>query len=447
MPATTRAALLLAGLMLASMPLSSKTDSAPSSGAASVPEISRGTLVVAIASPKFIVLATDSRKTWSDGSHQDNSKKLFRVGKKRVLAIAGLASAAVAEVPGLTEEIAPTLEYEIEYSAGPTSAAGFTDIDDQFWNEPRPPELPPSWSEDVKRRLLANEDMPRYVWWNATEAPTESIVNIAATYHSGQPLEGYRLEGLLVGFRDNGEAKLEHMVVIPAWDTSLWGLPQVGLSQMWERLRTKDKVIYKTMGVTRWANWVLEGEVNESLMSLTKGYPAIEKFLARRNAGTTDQMTEADALALSKELIGLTSTQTAFVGRDPVQTAVIRPKENAVVEQPAFPRASTLLKFGTTRAGQTFTPDFPFDGERETTFAWCEIQNNSVPIPLGGNYFYGNKLKHVTLVYRGGAVHFGLNNAVTDSTLIIEKGADEKALDPSVLRLFTKLERIPNPAN
>jgi hypothetical protein len=53
-------------------------------------------------------------------SHEDNSKKLFRVVKKRELAIAGLASAAVVEVPGLTEEIAPLLEDEIEYSAGPS---------------------------------------------------------------------------------------------------------------------------------------------------------------------------------------------------------------------------------------------------------------------------------------------------------------------------------------
>jgi hypothetical protein len=90
-----------------------------------------------------------------------------------------------------------------------------------------------------------------------------------------------------------------------------------------------------------------------------------------------------------------------------------------------------------------FTPDFPFGGEKDTAYAWCEIKNNRVPIPLGGNYFYGNKFGHATLIYRGGSVHFGTNNGMTDSTLMIEKGADETALTTSVIRLFQKVERLP----
>jgi hypothetical protein len=146
-------------------------------------------------------------------------------------------------------------------------------------------------------------------------------------------------------------------------------------------------------------------------------------------------------LALSNELIGLTSTQSVLVGRDPVQTAVITPKHDAVVDQPTFPRPTNSLKFGTTRAGQMFTEDFPFDGEKDTTYAWCQIKNNRVAIPLGTNYFYGNTFDHATFIYRGGAVHFGNNNRVTETTLIIEKGTDESALSPEVLRLFKKVGR------
>src|ERR1700722_19111560 len=115
------------------------------------PKVSRGTLVVAIASPKFIVVATDSRKTWLDGrSFEDNSKKLFRVGKTRSLAIAGLASVSIPEVPGLTEDIASELDYWIDYSAGSGSAPGMTAIDDRYWNDPPPREYPPSWPEEGK---------------------------------------------------------------------------------------------------------------------------------------------------------------------------------------------------------------------------------------------------------------------------------------------------------
>jgi hypothetical protein len=63
-----------------------------------------------------------------------------------------------------------------------------------------------------------------------------------------------------------------------------------------------------------------------------------------------------------------------------------------------------------------------------------------VPIPLGGNYFYGNKFDHATFVFGGGPVHFGTNNSVKDSTLIIEKGADESALRPEVLRFFQNVQ-------
>jgi hypothetical protein len=436
--------MLVIWLLALSLRVAGQADSA-TADPTRAPEITHGTLVVAIASPSFIVVATDSRKTWIGGTaHEDNRKKLFRFGKKRVLAIAGLASAAVPEVAGLTEEIAPLLEDEIDYSAGPNSAAGMTAIDDQYWNDPPPHQFPPSWPEESRQKLLVLDDMPHYVWWVMAGGPEESIVNIAATYHPGLPLNGYRLEGLLAGFKDNGEAKLEHMVLIPEWDTTPWGLCRVGVAQMWERLRTKDKVIHRTMGVTTWADWVLDGEINAALTSLTRDYPAITVFLARRNSHTTDQMTEGEALAMAKELIRLTSTQSVLVGRDPVQTAVITPKHDAVVDQPTFPRPGNSLRFGTTRAGQMFTDDFPFDGERDTTYAWCEIKNNHVPIPLDTNYFYGNKFDHATFLYRGGAVHFGNNNSVAETTLIIEKGTDESGLSPEILRLFKNVERAPS---
>jgi len=418
----------------------------PSGVAGAAPQpISRGTLVVAIASPRFIVVATDSRKTWLDGRPpEDNSKKLFRIGKTRVFAMAGLASVSIPEVPGLAEEIASEFDYWIDYSASPSSAAGMTDIDDRYWNDPPAPEYPSSWPEEGKRKLRLLNDMPRYVWWQMTEGPVEAIANIAATYHPGRPLEGYRLEGLLAGFKENGEAKLEYMLMIPSWDTTPWDLPRVGLGQAWERLRTKDKLIHKTMGITRWADRVLDGEINEGLRSQAKGFPTVEKFLARRTNGTEDQVGEAEALALCKELIALTAQQDSHVGREPVQFAVMRPKQDTVAELPAFSKPPNRFRFGTTRGGVIPTPDFPFDGEKDTTYAWSEIKNNRVPIPLDTNYFYGNKFDHATFVFRGGAVHFGTNNSVKDSTLIIEKGADQSALDPSVVRLFQKVERPPS---
>jgi hypothetical protein len=406
------------------------------------PKVSRGTLVVAIASPKFIVVATDSRKTWLDGrSFEDNSKKLFRVGKTRSLAIAGLASVSIPEVPGLTEDIASELDYWIDYSAGSGSAPGMTAIDDRYWNDPPPREYPPSWPEEGKVKLKLMDDMPHYVWWQMTAAPVEAIANIAATYHPGLPLESYRLEGLLAGFKENGEAKLEYMLMIPSWDTTPWDLPRVVLGQAWARLRTSDKLIHKTMGITKWADRVLDGETNDDLRSMAKGFPAVEKFIALRTDGKEDQTSEAEAVALCKALIALTAEQDARVGREPVQIAIMRPKQDASAELPMLSRPPNRLRFGTTRGGVIPTPDFPFDSEKDTTYAWSEVKNNQVPIPLDTNYFYGNKFDHATFVFRGGVVHFGTNNSIKDSTLVIEKGADESALAPSIVRQFQRVLR------
>jgi len=51
-----------------------------------------GTLTLVLANKNGFVIATDSRSTDPDGNHSDNSQKLFRLGPRSAMAIAGFAS-------------------------------------------------------------------------------------------------------------------------------------------------------------------------------------------------------------------------------------------------------------------------------------------------------------------------------------------------------------------
>src|SRR5437867_4499000 len=203
--------------------------SAPRSHDATNPVIaSHGTLVVAIATPAFIVIATDSRRTDERGAYDDQSKKLFRVGKRRILAIAGLAGVKMANIPGLTEETAPLLDKQISYFYGFGES-----IDDRFWNDPPAPNYPGT-NREVKEMLERQKDDNPYIWWTTLAGPIQTVLNIAETFR-GTDLTDYRLDAVLAGFKSNGEAKIERFSIEPVKGTSSWGRPAIGLARYSKR--------------------------------------------------------------------------------------------------------------------------------------------------------------------------------------------------------------------
>lgn len=398
--------------------------------------ISHGTLVVAIGTPRFIVVAADSRRSWRDGSHQDDSKKLFRVGEKRAIAIAGLASAPVAEVPGLVEEIAPLLEEQLVlYASG-----NFAVRDDREWNDPPRPDVPGAL-RDVPAHMDHIDDIP-YDWWRLLGGPTQTIANIAATFHPGRDLSQYTLEGLLAGFKESGEAKLEHLVMVPRWVSSNFGRPYVALSEMRKRRTTKERLIYKTMGITKLADSILEGQIDDDLHRLVADYPFIKKYLDQRTDGSVDAIGEKDAIGLCGELITLTASQDSRVGSRPLQIAVLHPRQDALFDVPSFSLRSKFLEpWGTWNLGVVFTPDFPFEEQQPgSVYVWSSIKDNKSPVHLDKNYFYGNQIENATFIYSGGPVWFGSNNRVTNATLKIAPRIDESPLQP-ILHYFTRILR------
>ena len=130
-----------------------------------VVEARYGTLDVAVASGQAIVVATDSRRSDSDGS-TDNAKKLFLLPDNRVVAIAGLVDASLSGFPEVTAQIPALLELAIERSAH---------FDRFWWDDPPPPaeclgEFRQRWGADP------------YSWWGAIRGPIQTVYNIAATF-------------------------------------------------------------------------------------------------------------------------------------------------------------------------------------------------------------------------------------------------------------------------
>jgi hypothetical protein len=161
--------------------------------------ISRGTLDVALATTRSIVVATDSRRAnLKTGNYTDNIKKLFVLGKNRILAISGLVDAYMERLPLLTAHIVPLLEIEI---------SRFEHFEQNAWNDPAPPPGIPD-----KFRKYWNSDP--YMWWNVLCGPLQTILNIAACYEQTN-LSYFCLEGILAGFKANGEAKIERLILMP----------------------------------------------------------------------------------------------------------------------------------------------------------------------------------------------------------------------------------------
>jgi hypothetical protein len=139
----------------------------------------------------------------------------------------------------------------------------------------------------------------------------------------------------------------------------------------------------------------------------------------------------------------MTADHDPRVGRDPIQIAVIKPNQDAVVDQPAFPSPGRFLPArGTWNLGIVFTPDYPFDQVKsDAVYTFCEISKNRTPIPIGDNYFYGNVFDQATFIYSGGNISFGGNNTVRHSKLILAAGIDDSSIAP-VRRYFETIEHL-----
>jgi hypothetical protein len=393
-------------------------------GSERLTQFSHGTLDVALGSPRCIVVATDSRRTYVDNSFRDDTKKLFLLPLNRVVAIAGLAESSLREVPGLTLQIPALLEESI-HRAGPL---------DPHWEDPAPPpEMP-----DEFRRWWGQDP---YLWWNALVGPMQTIFNIAGTIAAADELWRYALFGIVAGYKTTGEPKLERLCMMPQWSVSSWGRPLVGLGRMAQRASLDAGFTWATIGASSLADAVLEGSADSVLIEELRGYEGIRTFTNRLRTGTIASITEEEMVALARDLIRATAERNPKVGPEPFQMAVLRPGQAVDYHQPiTSPRSVSLPLNGTWHLGVEFQgSEYPFASQsRAAVFTFCKVVGNRSPIPLDGTFIYGSVFVDALFTYEGGEVHFGDNNELQRCELRVGRGADRSSIQ-SILPRFDRV--------
>jgi len=408
--------------------------------------VGHGTLDIALATSKVIVVATDSRKTFNDGTYEDNSKKLFIIENKRALAIAGLADSSIKGLPWLA--VAPIIDESINFM----NSKGFDD--EYYWNDPSPP-------KDLHPEFRKYWGYDPYTWWNWLDGPIETIMNIIYTYDDRMDTERYQLIGILAGFKQNGDAKIEKLSLSPVKAKSNFNRPYIGTHK--ERviqLLGNKPFISMTAGVTQLADLILDGPITNSLKLFAQKYPGIDAFLKRRGANSIAAIDEFEIIALAKDLIRATASQTPLVGSDPIQLAIIKSGKNVIYEAPNFPGPDNYLHVAdeawTYQLGVEFTSSYPFgDANKDrapvsakhkyhTLYTFCKIKENQNPIPLDDNYFYGCEFDKAKFKYSGGPVSFGENNTINESTLLLSPNLSESKLPTGLLNKFKSIKHSSN---
>jgi hypothetical protein len=184
--------------------------------------------------------------------------------------------------------------------------------------------------------------------------------------------------------------------------------------------------------------------MTDRLRSSVEKYRGISSYTQRQAKSALDTMPDDEIVELAHDLIYATAEWTPCVGATPIQTATIKPGEQATIDQPPFPRSGMFLPSdGTWHHGVKFTSDYPFD-ERRTgvVYTSCLINENRRPIPLGDNYFYGNEFIGAIFQYSGGGIFFGENNRAQHCTLLVTNGVDSSKLE-TITWAFTEVKIIP----
>lgn len=356
-----------------------------------------GTLNVVLGNQNCIIVASDSRLTrsQSNGDHYtDDCKKLFLLGKQRALAIAGLAGASVLadsirlQIPDLIEKTIQRCGDSIDFH------------DNRRWNNiASPPDLPEEFRDSWQDA--------GYFWWNAITGSMCLLTDICAT-HNQDVVNRLSITGLHAGYKENGEIKIEKLTQVPVERTSNWGRKTYLMYQTFE-YRTSQAFIWATSGQVQLSDLVLNNSPNELIKSEIENFPSFSNYFNRYTQNSRDEMTEQELVGLATDLIKFTANFKQSVGSHPIQIAVLKKNEpSTITADNNFARASSIRAAGLS--GCVYTSDYPFNECVGTNFVNCVIENNTIPIPIDQNFFYGGEFKDVTFSYNGGPIFFGKNN-------------------------------------
>lgn len=374
-----------------------------------------GTLNVVLANKKFIVVASDSRRTIQEG-YSDDCKKVFLIGKKRALAIAGFAGASkeikiskkiIVNFPKILQELINKFKDRIDF------------YDFYEWNN----------------KVLSigfTDRQGEYFWWQSITGNLHFLADLVFSYKENETLE-LKVVGLHTGYLDNGDIKIEKLEQKPIKRIGQWGRTQY-LVEKYKTYRISKDVLWETSGADTYAKSILKNTPEEIVAENLESFPKIKYYLDHFDQNPLHAMGKQDLIELSTQIIQFTAKFKKSVGFNPIQIAVISKEGNSEISDHTFFDPELINISGIS--GCIYSEDYSFEGCNYKNFINCVIKNNKIPLPLDYNFFYGTELNNATLEYSGGDIYFGENNTVKNCRIIIKNNVNTTKLD-FILKNYT----------
>jgi hypothetical protein len=347
-----------------------------------MPQISRGTVNIALANAKGIVLLTDSVQTipGPSGTQYTTAQKLFRLDDKTVCSIAGFAAETFPGSPHLNTDVAGIM----------------ADFKEQLITHP---------VSRLEAKLRAIGHMVGfYIDLIANRNEVKS--------GPGTPVREFAFEVIVTGYDIDGKAKLEKLVITPVVRTAPDG------HNYWSHTFSIQDVTLGSKLVD-----LLSGArfVSQDVLDHPQTFDAsiVRKY---ENAKTNDggeSLTLDDIAELASYMASQTASKDKRVG-GPDQIATMAEGSILKFAQPHFPTPPSPLHFA-LMVGLKVTGGLPMQIAGDAHFLWIRSEFVGIPMPglvLDGNFFYGCDVRDSIVSYSGKLTDFDNTNTVSNCMML-----------------------------
>jgi len=376
-----------------------------------------GTLNLVLANKHGVVIAADSRGTWTDlhgrvVGREDKFQKLFRTGNRSAVAIAGLLAY-------------PRYPYSLETSSRLLGRFGLEGLPDERGD----PDLVTEWHESDLGLQLTR------------------LSAILSTYDEINPAD-LRLIATIVGYDKTGSLQVRQIAFTRETAPVLTNGKNIWLVHSSISLKKTVTGFDKfTAGMPEIAEAILAGQYATSDLAVLKYFEALRE-------GKRDELPLESLQALAEAIFRETIKHEAGVGGD-VQIAMIPADGKPIWRLKPMQKSRILLGGAALIVGghnPFVDPDWMkgahvemaqnFDSlNMDAVFVGTQFEN--LTIPLDENHYFGSTFRNCTFLYAGAPlVKFGKNNKTIDCRLEIKAGL--KTLPPEVRELKSRCPR-PDP--
>ena len=357
-----------------------------------------GTLNLLLANKHGFVIAADSRKTrMSDRRHWDDSQKLFRIGPKSALVVAGFASWAAPGSP-LDTQVASFLREELS---------------DPVWRRGKRPVT------DLPNMVRANVgyELELFGVLAATDRPAPRPEDL-----DFQVLAAGVIRGMVQVVRINFTPRVELLGPLDL------ATPFYDMQSTSEPIKHFVKC---SAGIDAVARAILDGTVETHDERILNYYRS-------RNLERLDDLSLDSMKNLTLAIFEETERASEYVG-GPIQIGIFPEKGPVVWTLPQLATDKTRFRSTALNVGFVYTPDGftpyeyslshgkkmvtemgmslvqPFDEPFTQVFVGSWFRD--VSVSLDGNAFAGNHFVKTIFEYKGGPLYFPSSNSIDGCTL------------------------------